>query len=181
MDSIYRFILGNMNLRQAVHLLLMFFIFTFISSGNHCAASETEYKLFLTRHYEKVKQVKNPSLTEAGKARADMLAQHLKDLGIANIYSTRFDRTQQTAEPVAKLLGLSIIYYDHNKLTELAKRLLEQKQTALIVGHSNTTPTLIDLLGGDSERITESDYGELFILGISRGDVTTQSVLVDTL
>ena len=50
----------------------------------------------------------DPDLSEAGRARAASLATALKDAGIVAIFTTEFKRTQQTAEPLAKALGLTV-------------------------------------------------------------------------
>ena len=48
------------------------------------------------------------TLSEAGKARAQSLAAALKDARITAIFTTAFKRTQQTAEPLAKALGIQL-------------------------------------------------------------------------
>ena len=47
-------------------------------------------------------------LSETGQQRAKMLAERLKYAGISAIYATNTVRTVQTAEPLAKILGLEI-------------------------------------------------------------------------
>ena len=69
-----------------------------------------------------------------------------KDKNIKAIYSTNYKRTKQTAQPLADELGLKVQIYDPNQLKALKEMLLEKhkKGSILIVGHSNTTPTLVN-------------------------------------
>ena len=48
-------------------------------------------------------------LNEKGRAQAEALAERLKDAPLKAIYSSPLDRTQETAEPLARALGLPVI------------------------------------------------------------------------
>ena len=93
-----------------------------------------ERSIYLVRHAEKQADgTANPSLTKQGLQRANNLAQQLKDKNIVAVYSTSYNRTQQTAAPLAKLLGLDVQTYDPRKLLEFAETVLRSDQTILIV------------------------------------------------
>ncbi|XOV79650.1 MAG: histidine phosphatase family protein [Aestuariibacter sp.] len=113
---------------------------------------------------EKQAEVKhNPSLTAAGLQQAKRLAEQLKNKNITAIYSTDYARTQETAAPLAKALGIEITSYDPSDLRTFANNIKNLSQNALIVGHSNTTPALTYLLSGQPQYdIDESDYNNLF-------------------
>ena len=132
-----------------------------------------ERSIYLVRHAEKQADgTANPSLTKQGLQRANNLAQQLKDKNIVAVYSTSYNRTQQTAAPLAKLLGLDVQTYDPRKLLEFAETVLRSDQTILIVGHSNTTPSMVTHLGGDSfGDIDESVYDRLYHLRFSKDEV----------
>ena len=55
----------------------------------------------------------------------------------------------------------------------LIKSVLEQQQNALIVGHSNTVPELVRLVGGSAVELSEQDYGDVFMLTVVNDDVIT--------
>ena len=92
---------------------------------------------------------KDPELTDIGKERADELARMLKDAGITHIWTTNFKRTRATAEPISARTRVKVEVYDPAKLGEFATRLKSIPGRHLVVGHSNTTPGLVQALGGD--------------------------------
>ncbi|MCV2886436.1 histidine phosphatase family protein [Aestuariibacter sp. AA17] len=129
--------------------------------------SAAEYTLYLTRHYDKQHDVPNPSLTQVGQMRAQNLVAFLKDHQIETLYSTDYNRTQQTIAPYAKAVALDVNVYDPRNLEAFAQTLLTQQQSAVVVGHSNTTPQLVKALGGVAQPIAETEFGDLFILTFS--------------
>lgn len=120
--------------------------------------------IYLVRHAEKQDDgTKNPHLTKQGQKRADYLAQQLSLANITKIYSTNYNRTQETAKPLSDLLGISVQSYDPRKLEEFAETLKAEVGHAVIVGHSNTTPTLAALLSGEEvDAIDEDEYENLY-------------------
>jgi broad specificity phosphatase PhoE len=150
--------------------------------------AQTTY--ILVRHAEKDTSAQgsqmmaaNPSLSSAGTARALRLAQILESYQVTQIYSTNFTRTQQTAAPFAqkKQLNIQTYEYKNGALNSFAQSLLTlQKEVVLIVGHSNTTPTLANLLLNEQRfnALSETEYGKIFILRRST-DTTWKVEIVD--
>ncbi|PHS14057.1 MAG: hypothetical protein COA86_16315 [Kangiella sp.] len=132
--------------------------------------------IYLVRHAEKeVSSSQNPSLTEKGRLRATNLSEMLKNKNIEIVYSTQYARTMQTASPLAKELGLTVQNYDPRKLKEFSESLKSKQANMLIVGHSNTTPSLVQLLGGNAGgKMSESEYDRVYKLQISEGNVVTE-------
>lgn len=123
--------------------------------------------IFVVRHAEKAEggDAKNPELSTAGQERAGRLGQMLRDAGIAAVYATEFKRTQQTAEPVARTLRLEVEVIAANDDAALVARLRAVRESALVVGHSNTLPEIIKALGIQAPvELTESDYDNLFVV-----------------
>lgn len=132
--------------------------------------------IFLVRHAEKSTDKDDPALTTQGRQRAERLADLLKDAGITSVYSTDYSRTRDTAAPMAKHLGVEIKIYDGSDLNALADRLKTTDGRALVVGHSNTTPELTELLGGEGgEPIIEAtEYNRLYIVSLgNNGEAST--------
>ena len=137
-----------------------------------CKSSQTTdfRKIYLVRHAEKMKDVDNPSLSPEGVTRAQSLNKVLKEVQIDAIYSTDYNRTQETATPTADRLGLTIKSYDPRQLEQFASSIrTELDGNLLIVGHSNTTPTLVNHLIGEDKypQLDESQYGDLYIVTMS--------------
>src|SRR5687767_4814601 len=105
--------------------------------------------IYLTRHAEKASTGTDPVLTSEGQVRANNIAATLKDAQVKHIYSTAYQRTRQTAQPLASYLSLPVTTYDGAQLPTFAQQLRALPDNALVVGHSDTTPELIRQLGGD--------------------------------
>lgn len=131
--------------------------------------------VFVTRHAEKGTEGKDPDLTAQGQARARMIAAVLKKTGIKNIFSTKTQRTQQTAQPLAALAGVEVQLYEPGKQAAMIEKVKTLAGPTLIVGHSNTVPDLVKLLSGkDVPAMPETEYDRLYQLIIEKdGTVTT--------
>ncbi|MFY8003762.1 MAG: SixA phosphatase family protein [Chitinophagaceae bacterium] len=142
---------------------------------------------YLVRHAEKDTVVvagtmmqNDVALSQKGLFRANQLAKRLANVAIDSIYSTPYVRTKSTAQPTANQKKLAVHTFDPRKLKEFADGLLTQKnKTYLIVGHSNTTPALVNLLLKENKfpPLDESVYNQLYIVTI-KDDVAT--VIVET-
>lgn len=124
--------------------------------------------LYLVRHAEKELKGKNPALTAEGAQRAERLANILSDARLDAIYSSDYLRTLSTAAPTAKQKDLEIVKYNPRKLDDFVETFYknEKPQHLLVVGHSNSTPNLLNLFAGKKvyEHIPESDYNRFFIV-----------------
>jgi phosphohistidine phosphatase SixA len=135
--------------------------------------------VYLVRHAEKASGGKDPELTEAGRARAAALAHMLGDAGIDAIHSTDFKRTRQTAAPLAERLGVTIRIYNWDAIEELAAAMKCAGGRHLVVGHSDTTPELVALLGGEpgSAIDEQSEYDRLYVLSIGPDGAVASTLL----
>jgi broad specificity phosphatase PhoE len=85
---------------------------------------------------------------------------------IAAIYVSHFKRTQQTAAAVAARFGLTPIVYDPADTAALIARVRAGPLPALIVGHSNTVPDIVERLGGTKPApLTHPNFGDLWRIG----------------
>ncbi len=144
--------------RLALALLLSVFF---------AASAAAQSAIFIVRHAEKAEGGGNdPDLSPAGRARAESLASILKEVGITAIYATEFKRTQETAAPLAKIIGIQVVKIPGKATTELVAKLRKlQGGSALVVGHSNTIPLLIKALGVDEPiKLSDNDYDNIFVV-----------------
>ncbi len=113
-------------------------------------AADAARTIIWIRHAEKADVSGDDApLSKPGQCRAEVLASMLADSGVKQIYTTRFIRTKQTAQPLAKTLGIQP--YDkssQDEATLVAKLRSEPAAgTVLVVGHSNSAPSIISRLG----------------------------------
>lgn len=122
--------------------------------------------IYLVRHAEKaLENPEDPGLSEAGQARADLLVKLLADADIGEVWSTDTRRTRNTAEPVANANELSIQLYDPRGIPAFARTVKQRGGRYLVVGHSNTTPSFVEALGGEpGVGIVEEEYDRLYIV-----------------
>jgi broad specificity phosphatase PhoE len=138
------------------------------------ARAEPPLTVFLVRHAERDSAGADPSLTEAGRRRAEALSALLTDAGVTAIFSSEFKRTQETAAPLAKRLGISVTVVPGKDIDALLSKLraLPPGGRALIVGHSNTVPELgRRLTGAKVAEMPETEFDRL-IVATSRKDGT---------
>jgi len=132
---------------------------------------QSDKVIVLVRHAEK-QSGDNPHLTEAGNQRAQKLATYLGDLEVKSIYSSDYNRTIETATPLANKLKKEPLIYNPRELQQFSDMLLlKEAGLYVVVGHSNTTPTLSNYLCNcdDFPSIDESDYTNIYVV-VQRGD-----------
>ena len=123
--------------------------------------------IVVVRHAEKFDQSTDPVLSTEGQARAEALAKALKSLDIKAVYVTQYQRTALTAAPLAAGTGLKPIQVQADATPEMVERMKKEHPTdvVLTVGHSNTVPRILKLLGAtETVQIGDNDYDNLFIV-----------------
>lgn len=136
------------------------------------APAAAQHTIFLVRHAERADAASgvsptmatDPDLSQAGRARAESLALALRDAKITAIYVTKYKRTQQTAAPLARALGLTVNIVTADAAA-VVKQLDAAKGNVLVVGHSNTVPDVIKGLGVAAPvTIGDDEFDNLFIV-----------------
>ena len=124
--------------------------------------------VILTRHAEKAAiPPNNPALTDAGQQRANLLASMLADSGIDAIYVSEFQRTQQTAAPLAARVHVTPTVLPAKDTEALVKAIRRHHSgVVVVVGHSSSLPDIVAALGGPQVQIDDSAYDNLFILTV---------------
>jgi len=141
------------------------FVFCCFVLGLLLSAAAAQPIVFIVRHAEKADATPDTDLSAAGRDRAEALAKALRDANITAIYATEFKRTQQTAAPLAKALGISPTNIPAKDVATLTAKLRPSTGTSLVVGHGDTIPGLIKALGvSEPMNIAENDYDNLLIV-----------------
>lgn len=116
----------------------------------------------------------DPGLNANGLARAERLAQFISDIdvdaSVDAIYASEFRRTQQTAAPLARRLGIEVGIADQADIEGFMAQVLDDHkgEIVLIVSHSNLIPELVAELHGHQSipEIAENDYDNFFVVTI---------------
>jgi phosphohistidine phosphatase SixA len=132
--------------------------------------------VILVRHAERPSGA-DPALLPEGQARAESLAVALARTKVDAILHTQFQRTMQTAQPLAAQKGLTPIVLnaagpESVHAQEVVDRINTLRgRTIVYVGHSNTVPSIIRRLGiVPPPSIADSEYSHLFIVTQKRGE-----------
>ncbi len=128
--------------------------------------------VLVIRHAEKgATPAKDPPLMTEGQARAQTLARMIGEANVRAVYATEFARTQQTVQPLATQLGLSVTQISAADADSLVNHILSNHRGEVVVvaGHSNTVPIIIEKLnGGQIPPISETEFDKLFIVTVYR-------------
>ena len=138
---------------------------------NFYAQESSPSTYYFIRHAEKDrsdKTNKNPELTEKGNNRAKNWSIVFENVDFDLIYSTKYNRTIQTAEPTATRQNIEIQYYSPSQLNDEDFKLKTNGKTVLVVGHSNTTPQFVNDILGDLKYsdIDDKNNANLYVLTI---------------
>jgi broad specificity phosphatase PhoE len=149
-------------------LLFLGFSHIFIACQNSQRKSAS---FILIRHAEKILSSSNdPHLSTKGWQRANELVHIFKAVDIDAVYASPYRRSIDTAKPLAKAKQLGILNYNPSELDSFAQKLLNTHmgETVIIVGHSNTTPQLINALSGTKyPNLDETEYDWVYFVDIS--------------
>jgi 2,3-bisphosphoglycerate-dependent phosphoglycerate mutase len=138
--------------------------------------------IVLVRHAERSSTDpanQDPDLSDEGRARAERLAKAIKRYKPHEIFATAYKRTQQTAEPIARRRKKQVQTYDPAKHAELIRQMMNSNTVHyLIVGHSNTIPSLANMLLKKEvfRQLPDTEYGVFWVIRMKHGLVTRVEV-----
>jgi broad specificity phosphatase PhoE len=112
--------------------------------------------VIVVRHAEKASASEDPALSAAGEARAAALADLLGGARVTAIVVTQYQRSRQTAAPLAARRGLTpIVVPAANPLSAheaavaaAARGAGGPGDTVVVIAHSNTVAGIVHALGG---------------------------------
>ncbi|MFT3908576.1 MAG: histidine phosphatase family protein [Ferruginibacter sp.] len=162
-------------MKKIVLLIVLF------SAKNWVMAQENTFpdntNIYLVRHAEK-EAGRDPQLTEVGKKRAGDLVRTLKDKKISRIYVTNYRRSWMTADSLRLQLGIdTVVYIPDTTGVGLLTKIKENNdfgKTILVVGHTNTIPHLIRVLGVDdymTNDIPDEEFDNLYLVQYKKNKV----------
>lgn len=130
-------------------------------------ASFSQAELFVIRHAESTSLNDATPLMTEGVIRANKLAILFSKAAITKIYVTSIVRNRQTAEPLWKAIGGQanqlITYTNNAQLLNFVNADIAAGRRVLIVGHSNTVPQIISMLGvAGAPVVINNEFDNLF-------------------
>ncbi len=139
------------------------------------SAAAQSKTIILVRHAEKADQTsQDPELSAEGKQRSERLLKAIKKYKPGAVYSTNFKRTRDTGSPMAVRRHLQIKTYDARKPTDLIDEMMKSRtKRFLVVGHSNTIPGLVNLIGKKElfKNLDDAEYGTIWIMRLKDGQL----------
>lgn len=129
---------------------------------------------YFIRHAEKDRSDldnDDPELNQDGLGRAVRWAEVMDPIELDAIYTTDYERTSMTAAPTAIKKDLTVQYYNPQDINIEEFKANNMGSNVLVVGHSNTTPDLVNKIIGIEKYEAIDDYnnGSLFIVRIIDG------------
>lgn len=169
---------------HSLRSLLMIIAFAAIAGGcatrdaeiARSASATTTTTFVIVRHAEKgADDPKDPSLSEAGQARAQRASERLAGGRVTAAYATRYRRTQMTAAKTAQAHGLEVSTYDAAQPAADFAAQLRRSHSAgvvLVVGHSNTVADIAGALCGCTvSPVREDEYDRWIEVRVGRNGV----------
>ena len=132
---------------------------------------------YVMRHLHTPAGERDPDLTDEGQRQAALLPGRLGAQPPRAIYVSTYKRTLQSAAPLAARLRLTPAVYDPADTPALVARVRSGPLPALVVGHSNTVPDIIEQLGGERPSpLAHEDFGDLWRIDPRTGATTRMSI-----
>ena len=163
-------------------------LFIILWATSTLAQVPTESKtttFYFIRHAEKNTSNpadRDPDLVMEGVLRAARWSSIFNRIDFDIIYSTDYKRTRNTALPIAEQKKLPLTFYSPNGFDSVDFLKNNFGKTVLIVGHSNTVPSMVNALIGEKQykQIKETNYKNLYIINITEsGEIINQLLAIE--
>lgn len=143
------------------------------------SSPEGKTVFYFIRHAEKDRsnpENQDPHLNSAGLERAQKWKEELKEVNFDVIYTTDFNRTRETAGPLANHNDLELSLYDPAIMNDPNFVKENSGKTVLIVGHSNTTPMFVNAILGEEKypHMDDDNNADLYIVTIENGKISDE-------
>jgi broad specificity phosphatase PhoE len=174
-------------MRTKLHIFLAFLAISLIACQEEAPQTQdpgddTVTTFYLIRHAEKDRSNPediDPELNQAGLGRAMHWAEILNSVALDAIYTTDFERTTMTAAPASVKQDITVEYYKPEELNIDQFVTDNLGKNVLVVGHSNSTPALVNKLIGQEkyEQMDDYDNGSLFVVQLVGKHVTDMRLI----
>lgn len=129
-------------------------------------------QVIVVRHAERASEPQDdPALSTEGLARAELLAEMLRVANVSAIITTPYRRTNETAAPLSKRLGITPIALTIRRgelpahISEVVAEVRKASGAVLVVGHSNTVADIVAALSSSQPvKLCETTFSNIFIV-----------------
>jgi phosphohistidine phosphatase SixA len=141
----------------------------------------------VVRHAEKESNDKDTPLSEAGRARAKVIASMLANANVTRLVASQYKRTRETLAPLAERTSLHVEVRPADKTNDLITELRAAPDGAVVViaTHSNVVPLIVRELGGGgaaqpklrgvdgSDALPDDDFARVYVIAQPCGASST--------
>ena len=153
-----------------------------LPSNNPFVDSKTKFRSFepspkyALALAKKADSSKNPDLSEKGLERAQEWKTLFSEINFDAVYSTDFNRTLQTIQPIVEGNNQLLKIYNPKMIDIEAFKKETHGKTILIVGHSNTIPNMVNQIIKENKytNIEENQFGNLYIVTLFENQIVSQ-------
>jgi phosphohistidine phosphatase SixA len=163
----------NFEWALATIAVFCFLLLLTMAQGAHAQNVRT---IFFVRHADKLSDDTDAPLSDAGRRRAECLANTLADVHIDQIFISDLKRTQQTAAPLAEKLHLKPTAIPLSTPDQLVEAIRTSKTASvLVVWHDLTLPQIMHSLGAPTiTSIGHTEYDRFFVLTLTDDKANAQ-------
>ena len=156
-------------MKKIIVLLLFFWIQVTLGQN-----TITQY--YFIRHAEKADSSKNPDLSDKGLERAQEWKTLFSKINFDAVYSTDFNRTLQTIQPIVADNNQLLKIYNPKMIDIEAFKKETHGKAILIVGHSNTIPNMVNQIIKENKyiNIEENQFGNLYIVTLFENQIVSK-------
>ena len=161
--------------RRKWRLVAVFGFLLLVTGAAWFFESQATTTVIFVRHADRAAgQEANPGLSLSGQQRAQELSRLLMEVdivaGVDAIFATQYRRTQETAEPLSKRLGVPVRTAAPNDIQGLTEQILKEYKgkIVLVITHSGAIPKLIQELHGSNKlaAIEDNEYDNMYVVSI---------------
>lgn len=158
-------------IRRLIYILMFVLIVTGFAWFLEMRSTTT---VMIVRHAEVEKGVDNPGLSPAGRLRAKELVRLLGDVDVTDsvdaVFATRWRRTQETAEPLARQVDTVLQIVNPAELEKLQEVLVQEYkgQVVLLVLDATDIQSVVSQMSGSKvlKNIAPGEHDSLYVLSV---------------
>ena len=168
-------------MKLSLRRILSVFFMSISAMAQAQLAGDVKRTFYIVRHAEK-DTGNNPAISTLGKERAADLYRKLKGKKIDLIMVTQYRRTSMTGDSLRIYKKIDSTHYVADATGEMFSKkistLSARYKNILVIGHSNTVPTIVRQAGVKNfmlKELPDNEYDNLFIVKTKKGQAMLQS------